>query len=396
VKTGREAVQELRIDRARRQVSLSGQALELSDLSYRFLVTLAAAAPDSVAVDRLHAEVWGEVQIGPDTIKQRARLLRESLRQAGLAGDPVPSDRHRGYRLDVPVLFASADEQSRPDYRRLGLVLGATVMVFVVALLMLWPRSAPAALTVSYAAGEPTTEVLAESVAAQFAALQGIDVVEAAPSAGRVRLDLTLEGHGETRRIRLRLTDRRDGRLIASELYDFPSTADLDVSDRIAAHFVLRMQDRLAAAYPDQILAGMALSEDARELYLEALSAMAFGHEAGLLVAWEKLDLAIAAEPDFAAAHARLALVLARLSRMGEGDGALADQARRHAETAFRLAPLDAGSERAMGMALWVGGELDQAREHLLRAEQSLAFLARDLAALEREREVASQGADRP
>tara|TARA_R110000868_G_scaffold355081_2_gene616351 strand:- start:305 stop:1654 length:1350 start_codon:yes stop_codon:yes gene_type:complete len=390
----------LEIDRAQRLVRLDGQPLALPDLSYRFLLTLAAAAPAPAAPDALQAAVWGEVQVGPDAIKQRARLLRDALRQAGCVGDPVPAERHRGYRLGLPVHFVDLREIDRPSPPRLRywwLAVAAVVSLLFAATWIWWPAQTPAGLVLSYTRDQPSLIALSESIAAQFTAIERIEVRQDAGGGdgGRgggeqVRLDLQREGDGAAQRVRLRLVDGATGRLIASELYSLPAPASLDETDRVAAHFVFRMQDRLAISYPQFVLEEPALSDAAATAYLAALDAAATGHTAGLIIAKGHLEAVIASAPEFAAAHRRLAIILARLSREEAADPELAARALVHARTAARLAPLQPESERALGMALWANGNLDQAWLHLTRAQQRLTFLSRDLAALARERDTAS------
>ena len=388
----------LEIDLAHRLIRLDGQPLVLPDLSYRFLLALAAAAPAPAAPDTLHAAVWGEVQVGPDTIKQRARLLRDALRQAGCIGDPVPAERHRGYRLTLPVHYVDLREIARPSppLLRYGwLVIAA--MLSVLSLLFAatwiwWPAQPPAGLVLSYSREAPSLIALSESIAAQFTAIERIEVRQDAGGGEQVRLDLQLEGSGAGQRVRLRLVDGATGRLIASEIYSLPEPASLDETDRVAAHFVFRMQDRLAISYPQLVLEETALSDAAATAYLAALDAAATGHAAGLIIAKGHLETAIASAPEFAAAHRRLAIILARLAREDAADPELAALAMVHARIAARLAPLQPESERALGMALWANGDLDQAWLHLTRAQQRLTFLSRDLAALARERDIASAG----
>ena len=376
----------LSIDRTRRQARLGGTPVTLPDLSWRFLLTVAEAAPDPVASDALQAKVWGEIAVGPAPVKQRARLVREALRQAGCGAelDPVPAVRHRGYRLALPVLISDTPTDTPTSRRWLAAAAAGLVATACIALIAFWPRQ-PDPLVLSYSIDAAELSGLTQTVAAQFAALGPIEVRENANEHGGVALDGMIEGEGEERRVRFRLLDRPTGRLLASESYDLPQPLVPDAIDRIAGHFVMRMQDRLAAAYPGQFLQENALPDAAVTAYLAALDAAAVGHEAGLVVARAELERAIEIAPDFIAAHRRQALVLARLSRLpGQGDS-LAIRALDHARTSARLAPLQPASDRALAMAYWSLGDLGQARIHLTRAQQRLDFLSRDLAALDRE-----------
>jgi DNA-binding winged helix-turn-helix (wHTH) protein len=96
-------VGDLRVDVARAQVWRNGAELPLPKLSFDFLLTLIQAAPGIVSIDDLMDRVWSGVIVGPETVSQRAKLLRAALGDDSRSPRYVLSVRGRGYRLIADV-----------------------------------------------------------------------------------------------------------------------------------------------------------------------------------------------------------------------------------------------------------------------------------------------------
>ena len=91
------------IDTASGTVWRNNEVIDLPELSFRLLVTLAANAPAMVSKDELIAEVWGDVVVSDETLMQRVRLLRQVLGEDSQKPRYIASVRGRGYRLAAPV-----------------------------------------------------------------------------------------------------------------------------------------------------------------------------------------------------------------------------------------------------------------------------------------------------
>ena len=90
---------DLSLDPRQRSVRRGSETISLPRLSFDLLLCLARHAPAVVTMDQLLTEVWGDVVVGDETVKQRISMLRQSLGESG--GEPryLESVRSVGYRL---------------------------------------------------------------------------------------------------------------------------------------------------------------------------------------------------------------------------------------------------------------------------------------------------------
>jgi TolB-like protein/DNA-binding winged helix-turn-helix (wHTH) protein len=96
-------VGDLVVDTARAQVTRDCVELPLPKLSFDLLVALIEAAPSVVSLDALMDRVWAGVVVSPETVSQRAKLLRDALGDDTRAPRYFTSVRGRGYRLVAEV-----------------------------------------------------------------------------------------------------------------------------------------------------------------------------------------------------------------------------------------------------------------------------------------------------
>ena len=96
-------VGDLVLDVGRAQVLRDGSEVPLPKLSFDLLLALAESAPRVVSLDDLMTRVWQGVIVSPETISQRAKLLRDSLGDDPRQPRYVASVRGRGYRLVAEV-----------------------------------------------------------------------------------------------------------------------------------------------------------------------------------------------------------------------------------------------------------------------------------------------------
>lgn len=76
-----------------------GEQISLPQLSFELLLCLARHAPNVVSTEVLMDEVWGDVVVGEETVKQRVKLLRKALGDSGSDPRYILAVRGRGYRL---------------------------------------------------------------------------------------------------------------------------------------------------------------------------------------------------------------------------------------------------------------------------------------------------------
>jgi len=96
---GRFTLADLTVDLGRHAVTRQGAEVPLPRLSFELLVALARAAPDVVSSDALLERVWKGLVVGPETITQRVKLLRDAIGDDPRAPRYIQSVRGRGYRL---------------------------------------------------------------------------------------------------------------------------------------------------------------------------------------------------------------------------------------------------------------------------------------------------------
>ena len=107
---------DLRIDVRRGTVHRGDEEIVLPRLSFELLIALVHAAPGIAAHDRLLDEVWPDVTVNEETLKQRVKLLRAALGDSSSQPRYIANVRGRGYRLAGPVV---AEARAEPRRHRL-------------------------------------------------------------------------------------------------------------------------------------------------------------------------------------------------------------------------------------------------------------------------------------
>jgi TolB-like protein/DNA-binding winged helix-turn-helix (wHTH) protein/Tfp pilus assembly protein PilF len=108
---------DLRLDPRQRCVWRGDEKIQLPKLSFDLLLCLARHAPAVVSMDQLLTEVWGDVVVGDETVKQRVRMLRQSLSETGEQPKYLESVRSIGYRLIPSVSKADIPGAQAPRNR---------------------------------------------------------------------------------------------------------------------------------------------------------------------------------------------------------------------------------------------------------------------------------------
>lgn len=125
----------IRVDRAARIIrGPNGRPVELPFLSLRVLEVLDQQRPAYVSGADLQRIVWPDTFITSDTVKQRIRLLRAALEEAGYEERLIDSVRGQGYRLQARLEDVQSDAPAAaapPRFPAWGpralLILGLTV-----------------------------------------------------------------------------------------------------------------------------------------------------------------------------------------------------------------------------------------------------------------------------
>jgi TolB-like protein/DNA-binding winged helix-turn-helix (wHTH) protein/cytochrome c-type biogenesis protein CcmH/NrfG len=107
--TERYRVGDLVVDAGRRCVSRNGTIIRLPKLSFALLLALIRAAPNLQSNESLLATVWKSKVVGPETVTQRVKLLRDALGDDSHHPKYVELVWGEGYRLCVDVEPLGAD-----------------------------------------------------------------------------------------------------------------------------------------------------------------------------------------------------------------------------------------------------------------------------------------------
>lgn len=96
-------VDDLIIDVPRQRVTRDNEEIALAPLSYELLLALLRAAPNLVSLNELMKRVWPGVVVGPETVSQRVKLVRQALGDNAVSPRYIAGVRGRGYRLIAAV-----------------------------------------------------------------------------------------------------------------------------------------------------------------------------------------------------------------------------------------------------------------------------------------------------
>ena len=95
-------IDDLEVDVGKAEVTRGGKQIALPKLSFDLLCALINAAPTIVTNDELLQQVWPGLQVSPESVAQRVKLLRSAIGDDSQQPRYILGVRGRGYRL-IPV-----------------------------------------------------------------------------------------------------------------------------------------------------------------------------------------------------------------------------------------------------------------------------------------------------
>ncbi len=384
-------VDDLVIDVRMRRVTRGEVDLDIADRSFDLLLALVHAAPNLMSTQELMDCVWAGVIVGPETITQRIKLLRQSLGDNADNPRYIGAMRGRGYRVLASVTALAAPPQlqaalppSAAPQRALRWIAALLVLV-VIGIGAIWwrigrhnedqvsgsrapgsqsstvTRSSVGVMPFANLTGDPAKDYLGDGMAEELinalAQVPGLKVPARTSAFAykgrevdirRIAQDLgvatILEGSvrsmGERLRVSARLVDAASGYQIWSQNYDRQSADIFKVQDDIAGQIVqaLRGYVKVDLTAPP---ARMPPSTDvqAYELYLQARS-VSRGTVLSEQQASALLDQALARDPDFAEALGDRAILVAAGVELTGAPAPLLEGAQRDAARALALSPI--------------------------------------------------------
>ena len=133
---GTTRIGDLLLDPRQRLLRRGTESIRLPKLSYELLLSLVRHAPGIVTTDQLLNEIWENVVVGDETVKQRVSLLRQALGDSSEKPEYIEVIRGVGYRLIAPVSAAVQEQKHSLRLRSAAMVvlgllaIGAAAMWF--------------------------------------------------------------------------------------------------------------------------------------------------------------------------------------------------------------------------------------------------------------------------
>ena len=379
----------------------------------------------------------------PDVPPALANLVDRALRK-----DPADRPPNAGELVrvlnELGVSGTLSDQSRRPATISRRLVgIGGIVAAVVAAVAALWWMRADSGTTDSAAAksvrsiavlpfidarsdsgtaylGSGMADALATTLAklpqlrvvANRSAVTGGRTIDAKEAGEALKVDAVLEGSvtrlGDRLRIRAHLVRVADGTILWGDTYDRTASNMFELEDEVTGTIARELRGSLATergASGSDLLRGTS-DQEAYDLYLRGRYAWSKRGEQGLRTAIDLFNAALKRDPEFARAHAGLAMAwvvmpvfttsvsadsaLAMAQQSGNRalalDSSLADahlaiayalkmkwrweEAERHFRTATALAPDDATAHHWYGVHLYAMGDVARSADELRRARE--------------------------
>jgi len=346
--TERWQVSDLLVDVGGQFVTRGAQAIPLPQLSFKFLLALIRGAPNVLSVDDLMDQVWTGIYVNGETVKQRAKLLRDAL------GDDPKTPRYFSVRRGVgyqllsqpvridPSAGTSTGGRPRPaQVRWRGKPIMAAVALSVATLggvttwRLLSERNSVAqmgpvrvaVLPFDNLSSDPADAFIARSIPEmvlnRLSSVGGLTVIAressllspvagASPKEAGVQLNAayiikgSVQRVGEMLRVTCFVIDARGDVRLWSERFDWPVKRLYALQDRIADHVSASLEARargLGALAPVPITTR---NSDAYLAYLKGKSLLGRFTVAETDAAAAQFERAVKYDPDFADALAAL------------------------------------------------------------------------------------------
>jgi TolB-like protein/DNA-binding winged helix-turn-helix (wHTH) protein len=345
-----------RIDPTLDTISRDGQTLKLEPRMMRLLVCLADSGGAVVSVDRLLAEVWAGVVVGPASVYQAISQLRRLLGDTDPEPTYIANVPRKGYRLVAairpitaatpatppgpglaPVIVGPIQTENGP---RRWLWIGALCCAGLIAVvgfswvpLRRWlsPADQSASIVVlpfidmsteksdqpfcdglteelsNWLAQIPTLRVVARTSAFSFRGLnEDVREIGKALDANHV-LEGSMRRSGDHMRVTVKLIDARNGYQIWSSQYDRPIEDAIRIQEDIARSVADNLEIRLTQTTAQRFAERRSKSPEAYRLYLLARHFQQDRTRDSNTQAIELYRQSLEADPEFALAHVGLA-----------------------------------------------------------------------------------------
>jgi len=377
----RYQIDDLVLDTGRRSVCRDSEALKIGGLTFDLLHALAEAAPSMLSYDELAEIVWKGRTVAPETIAQRAKMLRDALGDDAKAPRYVESVRGEGYRLLPQVASNASDESAERSYSpKLRGVLALVLAAAFIAAFLFTDHDPPASVAVLPLADMSPNgdqqylgDGFAEEIINRLATLDGLEVTSRSESFAfrgdsadlgevgrRLKVSAVLEGSlrrtGDDLRVTMQLIDTQRGYHLWSDQYDLELGDIFQVQDDVASAVAGALGVRLGVGDVNQFFGAGTEYFEAYEAYLQG-----------------DFDRAIEIDPNYAAAWgARGVAIASTMWRNRPEDApAIVERAKASIEKALELNPQSLQAHANYGTLVYVRREWIEAEKAF---ERSLAL----------------------
>lgn len=341
-------VRDLLVDVGGQFVTRDANAIPLPHLSFKFLLALIRAAPNVLSVDDLMDQVWTGIYVNGETVKQRAKLLRDALGDDPRTPRYFSVRRGVGYQLlsqpvrvdpngqtPIPPLPHSAPKRWRGKPIWVAVALGAAALGGLTITRVLPDHNSVtqvgplrvAVLPFDNLSSDPADAFIARSIPEmvlnRLSSVGGLTVIAressllspaagASPKEAGAQLNAayiikgSVQRVGEMLRVTCFVVDTGGDVRLWSERFDWPVDRLYALQDRIADHVTVSLEARakgLGALIPAPVATR---SSDAYLAYLKGKSLLGRFTVAETDAAAAQFERAVKYDPNFADALAAL------------------------------------------------------------------------------------------
>ncbi|MET1254738.1 winged helix-turn-helix domain-containing tetratricopeptide repeat protein [Aliikangiella maris] len=414
-------IADLKLDLQTGQVWQGEDEISLPKLSYQLLRVLAENAPNVMTQEDIIQQVWPDMVVGDETLKQRVRLLRKAISDNAQSPQYISVVRGVGYRLipevkviltprATPIEYELASSDHPPEFvssrttswwQFVSLSMAGFIIFLFAALISLSIQMNDRAHSYSirnlailpfvnvtqnkedeYLASGMTNELINTLSAVKTLNVVPKESVSTYQNSERIISDIArqlqvgtiLDGalfrKNNLIYLNFKLIDTSQSTLLWQAEYNFASDDILAIQRKVITQVTSHLKTKLDAS---AILDNLSLTQpsqvvQAYHYYLQGENYYSRYRQQDNATAISLYQKSLELEPDFGLAYAGLADALSQgVFQFGAGDTWL-QQALEAAQRAVELVPNKAESHKAQGLALFLDGRLNQSIASNLRA----------------------------
>lgn len=367
---------DFRLDPERFQLSRHGEPVRVEPQVLALLIHLVRNHPRMVTKNEIVAAVWQGAAVSDASISSRIRSARQAVDDDGARQGVIRTVHGRGFRFVAEVagvdsaLAATGVIDVPPDHRsgRPSIAVLAFQPLGTSPDLAFLGEAIPHEI-IQALSRLRWLAVIARGSSFRFQPATDLNLAAAALTA-RYVLSGIIEGRNRRVAVTLELTDAHSGEVIWADRLGSPLSGIEDLRMRIVAHLVSALETHIPL---HEVVAARLTGPDGLDAWASYHLGLAHLYrftDADTALARSFFEHAVAADPNFARAHAGLSFTsfLDSFLRLSPDSASAARAARRHAERSLELDALDPFGNFTMGRSFWLTDEPEIAADWLARA----------------------------